>query len=59
MSGRAVPESGTDWLRELIHPPFRIAYRVDVGTIWVVRIWRCERDMSDLAEDIRRDQTDD
>ncbi len=43
--GRKVPEFDTPMLRELIHPPFRIVYRYDaeVGTVWVVRVWRSER----------------
>lgn len=42
-SGRIVPEFGLASLRELIHPPFRIVYRVGVAKIWTVRVWRSER----------------
>jgi toxin ParE1/3/4 len=42
-SGRIVPEFETSWLRELIHPPFRIVYRLDADRVRVVRIWRSER----------------
>ncbi len=42
-SGRAVPEFEMPWLRELVHPPFRIVYRVDVERVRVVRVWRSER----------------
>jgi plasmid stabilization system protein ParE len=41
--GRIVPEFGQPFLRELIHPPFRIVYRRDPGRIRVVRVWRSER----------------
>jgi len=42
-SGRAVPEFETPRLRELIHRPFRIVYRLDDDTVRVVRVWRSER----------------
>jgi plasmid stabilization system protein ParE len=42
-SGRVVPEFGIDPLREIIHPPFRIVYRVDSQRVRVVRVWRSER----------------
>lgn len=42
-SGRVVPEFGTPWLRELVHPPFRIVYRFDGRRVRVVRVWRTER----------------
>ncbi len=42
-SGRIVPELGLAAVRELIHPPFRIVYRVGVDRIWIVRVWRSER----------------
>jgi plasmid stabilization system protein ParE len=42
-SGRIVPEFGVKTIRELIHPPFRLVYRLDPGKIWIVRIWRSER----------------
>jgi len=41
--GRIVPEFGQAFLRELIHPPFRIVYRRDPGRVRVVRVWRSER----------------
>ena len=41
--GRVVPEFGQEFLRELIHPPFRIVYRSDPGRIRVIRVWRSER----------------
>lgn len=40
---RVVPEFGQPFLRELIHPPFRIVYRRDANRVRVVRIWRSER----------------
>lgn len=41
--GRVVPEFGQSFLRELIHPPFRIVYRHDTTRVRVVRVWRSER----------------
>ena len=42
-SGRVVPELGVARLREVIHPPFRIVYRVDKDRVRIVRVWRSER----------------
>ena len=42
-SGRMVPEFGLVQLREIIHPPFRIVYRLAEDRIRVVRVWRSER----------------
>lgn len=42
-SGRIVPELGLAAVRELLHPPFRIVYRVSETKIWIVRVWRSER----------------
>jgi len=47
--GRVVPEFGQVWLRELIHPPFRIVYKRESECIRVVRVWRSER-LLELAE---------
>ena len=38
-----VPEFEQSFLRELIHPPFRIVYRHDTKRVRVVRVWRSER----------------
>jgi plasmid stabilization system protein ParE len=46
-SGRIVPEFDTPWLRELVHPPFRIVYRLDHKRVRVVRVWRTERLMDE------------
>ncbi|MEW6111452.1 MAG: type II toxin-antitoxin system RelE/ParE family toxin [Thermodesulfobacteriota bacterium] len=43
LSGRIVPEFGIAQLREIIHPPFRIVYRVDDRCVRIVRVWRSER----------------
>ena len=43
LSGRVVPEFGIDGLREVMHPPFRIVYRVGDARVRVVRVWRSER----------------
>jgi toxin ParE1/3/4 len=42
-SGRMVPELGLAQLREIIHSPFRIVYRLDEERVRVVRVWRSER----------------
>ena len=42
-SGRIVPEFDVITIRELIHPPFRIVYRMDTTKIWIIRVWRSER----------------
>jgi plasmid stabilization system protein ParE len=42
-SGRVVPEFGVVHLREIIHPPFRIVYRLDKTRVRIVRVWRSER----------------
>ena len=41
--GRVVPEFEQPFLRELIHPPFRIVYRRDSDLLRIVRVWRGER----------------
>jgi plasmid stabilization system protein ParE len=41
--GRIVPEFNQSFLRELIHPPFRIVYKRKTHGISVVRVWRSER----------------
>ena len=41
--GRVAPEFDQPFLRELIHPPFRIVYRRDPQRVRVVRVWRSER----------------
>ena len=42
-SGRIVPEFGIMNLREIIHSPFRIVYRLDESRVRIVRVWRSER----------------
>jgi len=44
-SGRIVPEFGVTQLREIIHPPFRIVYRLDDDRVRIVRVWRSERQL--------------
>lgn len=48
--GRIVPEFDQPFLRELIHPPFRIVYRRDPKHVRIVRVWRSER-LLDLPRD--------
>jgi toxin ParE1/3/4 len=42
-SGRIVPEFAVITIRELIHPPFRLVYRIDPTRISIIRVWRSER----------------
>jgi len=42
-NGRIVPEFGVVHLREIVHPPFRIVYRLDKTRVRIVRVWRSER----------------
>ena len=42
-TGRIVPEFGQPFLREIVHPPFRIVYRRKPESVRIVRIWRSER----------------
>jgi len=42
-SGRIVPEFDQPFLREIIHPPFRIVYQRDTRRVRIVRVWRSER----------------
>ena len=42
-SGRIVPEFGIPHIREIIHPPFRIVFRIDKIRVRIVRVWRSER----------------
>jgi len=49
--GRMVPEFGQTFLRELIHPPFRIVYRHERNTVRIVRVWRSERQLQLAPED--------
>ncbi len=44
--GRIVPEFDQPFLRELIHPPFRIVYRREQQRVRIVRVWRSERLLS-------------
>ena len=44
-SGRVVPEFSVTHLREIIHPPYRIVYRLDDDAVRIVRVWRCERQL--------------
>lgn len=41
--GRMVPEFSKDYIRELIHPPFRVVYMCEENRIHIVRVWRSER----------------
>jgi toxin ParE1/3/4 len=41
--GRIVPEFKQPFIRELIHPPFRIVYRRETQRIRIVRVWRSDR----------------
>ena len=43
--GRVVPEFDTEDIRELIHKPFRVIYLRESASIFVVRVWRSEREL--------------
>ena len=43
LGGRVVPEFDLAGLREIVHPPFRIVYRIDGERVRIVRVWRSER----------------
>ncbi len=42
-SGRKVPEFDQEQIREIIHPPFRVAYLRHTLVVNLVRVWRSER----------------
>jgi len=50
--GRIVPEFEQPFLRELIRPPFRIVYRRNSRHLRIVRVWRGERLLEVLDEDL-------
>ncbi len=41
--GRKVPEFNDEYIREIIHPPYRIVYLREVKTVQIIRVWRSER----------------
>lgn len=41
--GRIVPEFSKHYIRELIHPPFRVVYLREPTSIQIIRVWRSER----------------
>lgn len=41
--GRVVPEFSKDYIRELIHSPFRVVYLREENSIQIIRVWRSER----------------
>ena len=43
--GRMVPEFNTENIRELIHKPFRVVYLRESTSVFVVRVWRSEREL--------------
>ena len=49
--GRIVPEFDRQFVRELIHPPFRIVYRREPKRVRIVRVWRSERLLLDLGDE--------
>lgn len=49
--GRIVPEFDRTFVRELIHPPFRIVYRLEPKLVRIVRVWRSERLLSRLGDE--------
>jgi plasmid stabilization system protein ParE len=51
--GRIVLEFDQTFLRELIHPPFRIVYRRDPKQVRIVRVWRSERLLALPEDEVR------
>ena len=49
-SGRVVPEFREDTIRELIHRPYRLVYRLDetAKSLEVVRLWHAARGIPEL-----------
>jgi toxin ParE1/3/4 len=41
--GRMVSEFSKDYIRELIHPPFRVVYMCEANSTHIIRVWRSER----------------
>lgn len=41
--GRKVPEFSYEYIREIIHPPYRIVYLKEIQTVQIIRVWRSER----------------
>jgi len=48
-AGRVVPEFNLDYIRELIHVPFRVVYLRQVKEVVLIRVWRSERQL-ELSE---------
>lgn len=42
-SGRKVPEFDQEYLREIIHPSFRVLCLRDESTVSLIKVWRSER----------------
>ncbi|MCC5795925.1 MAG: type II toxin-antitoxin system RelE/ParE family toxin [Methylophaga sp.] len=43
--GRVVPEFNLEYLRELIHAPFRLVYLRQANEVVLIRVWRSERQL--------------
>lgn len=43
--GRIVPEFDDEFIREIIHPPFRVVYFLETKNIHIIRVWRSERQL--------------
>ena len=44
-AGRIVPEFELDYIRELIHPPFRVVYLRQEQELVLIRVWHSERQL--------------
>ncbi len=44
-AGRMVPEFNLDYIRELIHTPFRVVYLRQATEVVLIRVWRSERQL--------------
>lgn len=44
-AGRMVPEFSLEYIRELIHAPFRVVYLRQTTAVVLIRVWRSERQL--------------
>jgi addiction module RelE/StbE family toxin len=48
LSGRVVPEFNNDFIRELIEGNYRIIYKIDMETIFIIRIHHSARNLKEI-----------
>jgi addiction module RelE/StbE family toxin len=52
LSGRVVPESGRESIREIIFRNYRIVYSFDQDDIFILTIFHASKSLTDLSDDI-------